>query len=263
MTTPSGRPTVVRYQYMPPLSPEEYSELEASIRTHGVMVPILRDPSGVVIDGHHRLRIAESLGVDCPAEYLTDRPEAEMRTLAFELNLNRRHLTRDQRRDLVTESIKADPQLSSREHGRRTGVHHSTAESVRQSLSAGGEISHLTPRVGGDGKSYPPAMTDPFRSGTSTESTDDAGADSDRSASAPKSAPRPAGPVDRPGAVGDNQLLRIADELHRVTSRIEKLVVDDARNAQKIAIRLRPDLRRAVQIYQDLLDALPDTEDTP
>lgn len=147
----------VRYQYMPPLSPEEYAELEESIRTYGVMVPILRDSSGVVIDGHHRLRIAESLGIDCPTEYVDGRSQTELRTLAFELNLNRRHLTRDQRRELVAESIKADPHLSSREHGRRTGVHHSTAESVRQALSVTGEISQSGTRVGGDGRETRPA----------------------------------------------------------------------------------------------------------
>jgi len=153
----------VRYQYMPPLSPEEYAELESSIRSHGVMVPILRNGDGVVIDGHHRLRIAESLGVACPAEYLVGRSESDLRTLAFELNLNRRHLTREQRRDLVVESIKADPQLSSREHGRRTGVDHKTAESVRASLSATGEIPQLDTRTGADGRTrvVPPAPPAP------------------------------------------------------------------------------------------------------
>jgi hypothetical protein len=145
----------VRYQFMPPLSPEEYAELEESIRARGVMVPILRDANGTVVDGHHRLRIAQALGIDCPSEYLDERPEEELRTLAFELNLNRRHLTREQRRALVAESIKADPQLSSREHGRRAGVSHHTAESVRQSLAAAGQVAHLDETTGADGKTYP------------------------------------------------------------------------------------------------------------
>ena len=43
----------VKYQFMPPLSPEEYAELEASIREHGVIVPVLVDPeTDAVIDGH-------------------------------------------------------------------------------------------------------------------------------------------------------------------------------------------------------------------
>lgn len=91
----------VRYQFMPPLSPEEYAELEESIRARGVLVPVLRAAGGSVVDGHHRLRIAESLGIDCPSEYLDERSDAELRTMAFELNLHRRHLTREQRRQLV------------------------------------------------------------------------------------------------------------------------------------------------------------------
>jgi ParB-like nuclease domain len=157
MTTP------VKYQFMPPLSPEEYADLETSIRKHGVMVPILRDTNEVVIDGHHRLRIAQSLGIECPAETLATLDETALRTLVFELNLHRRHLTREQRRTLVAESIKADPQLSNREHAQRAGIDHKTAESVRGSLAAAGEIPHLREIHGRDGKTYTRWPQDPAR----------------------------------------------------------------------------------------------------
>ena len=41
----------VLFQALPPLSPEEYSELERSILDNGVMVPIVIDENNGVIDG--------------------------------------------------------------------------------------------------------------------------------------------------------------------------------------------------------------------
>lgn len=56
------------------------------------------------------------------------------------LNADRRQLTRVPRRALVAESIKADPQLSDREHGRRVGANHKTVGAIRRDLEANGEI---------------------------------------------------------------------------------------------------------------------------
>lgn len=62
--------TAVLFQSMPPLSPEEYSALEQSIRDNGVQVPIVVDEAGVVIDGHHRQKI-------------TSRPRGLIRTIVL------------------------------------------------------------------------------------------------------------------------------------------------------------------------------------
>ena len=69
--------------------------------------------------------------------------------------MNRRHLSREQKRALVAESLRADPGLSNREHARRTGVSHNTVSAVRDELTSGGQIDHLDERTGPDGKSYP------------------------------------------------------------------------------------------------------------
>ena len=145
----------VLFQNMPPLSTEEYSELEASIKEHGIQVPILIDEDGVVIDGHHRQKIAQELGIRCPKRQATDKTESEKRTLALSLNVHRRHLTREEKRALIAESIKADPQLSDREHGRRLGISKNTAASVRDDLEAGGQIDHLEYRENPQGRPQP------------------------------------------------------------------------------------------------------------
>lgn len=67
----------------------------------------------------------------------------------------KRQLTREQRRALVAESIRAHPQLSDREHGRRVGVDHKTAGSVRRELAESAEIPHFSERVTADGRGAP------------------------------------------------------------------------------------------------------------
>lgn len=51
---------------MTPLTPEEYTALRTSIEEHGVMVPVLVNQHGRVIDGHYRLTIANDLGIEAP-----------------------------------------------------------------------------------------------------------------------------------------------------------------------------------------------------
>ena len=124
----------VLFQFMPPLLPSEYQALTESIRGHGVQVPVIVDENGAIIDGHHRDQIATELGVACPRVVRDDLTDAEKRTLAISLNKDRRHLTREQVRALIAESIKADPDLSDRAHAQRTGASHPTVGKVRAEL---------------------------------------------------------------------------------------------------------------------------------
>lgn len=134
----------VRYQVMPPLSPEEYQELHDDIAANGVLVPILEDENGVIIDGHHRSKIANELGIPCPVESISGKSEAEKRGLAFAMNLKRRHLNREQRLALIAESLNADPQLPDYQHAQRTGASPHTVKSVR--------VSHPDLQNANDGK---------------------------------------------------------------------------------------------------------------
>ena len=95
---------------LPPLTPEEYEQLKADIALRGVIVPILLDAHGNVIDGHHRRQIARELGehIICPEETL-DCSEEEARDLAVVLNTHRRQLSRDQRREAVAQLVKLGP----------------------------------------------------------------------------------------------------------------------------------------------------------
>jgi N6-adenosine-specific RNA methylase IME4 len=80
------------YQLLPRLNAEEYAALEADIRNRGVQVPVERDESGNILDGHNRVEIATRLGIDYPAVVRTFATEAEKVEHVIKLNLARRHL---------------------------------------------------------------------------------------------------------------------------------------------------------------------------
>lgn len=143
-----------KYHVMPNLSDEEYQELKDSIATHGVLQPILVDHNGDIIDGHHRKRACDELGIPCPKrDTLSDlKPNAVFQSEAYTLNLARRHLTAEKKRGLLAQSIKSDPELSDREHGRRTGTDHKTAAKARGRLESSGDIPQSEKRAGADGR---------------------------------------------------------------------------------------------------------------
>ncbi|TXS58931.1 hypothetical protein CHU67_07605 [Corynebacterium sp. LK19] len=55
-------------------------------------------------------------------------------------------MNREQRRALIAESLRSDPQLSNREHARRTGADHKTVQSIREQSEESGEIPHFEKR---------------------------------------------------------------------------------------------------------------------
>lgn len=95
-----------KYQLMPPLSDEERAALKEDILTHGILVPIEFDEEGKIIDGHHRLAIYQELiaeGHQIPMYDTIIRrglSEDEKQEYVISLNLKRRHLSNEQRRDL-------------------------------------------------------------------------------------------------------------------------------------------------------------------
>ena len=143
---------------LPPLRYEEFVALKDNIAVNGVLVPILVDSDGSkrkIIDGNYRKRIAEELGYDCPEIVHPNLSEDEKRTLARALNLARRQLTQEQKRELIADQIEETPERSNRWIAKQLGVHHSTVGAVRGEMQSVGGFSQLDHRIGNDGKVYP------------------------------------------------------------------------------------------------------------
>jgi hypothetical protein len=182
------------YQLLPPLSEDEYAALREDIRGAGVRVPIDVDEDGNILDGHHRKAIADELGVECPERIVRGLPDFAKVDYALTVNLTRRHLTREQRRDLVTKSLKRDPRVSDREHARRCGVSHTYVSGVREALEAAEQLATVASRIGKDGRERPTQTAgsglggpDPAQTGVAApeEETDASGASSVGSSTAP------------------------------------------------------------------------------
>lgn len=261
----------VLFQNMPPLSPEEYSELEASIREHGIQVPIIVDESGVVVDGHHRQKIAEHLGIDCPKRVLSSKSDSEKRTLALSLNVHRRHLNREQKRALIAESLKADPQLPDNTHAKRTGASWATVNAVRSDLEKSSQIENFSERIDPrTGNASQPATrrTTEIHSGagfvnpgeeielTSTTTVDlDTG---DVIEERPYAHPEPAAPPKPRAEPITRQFTSAISDLNRVLDRLHRVSNDNnfAPNKTQVATLHGNDLARAISELQDLADAL-------
>jgi site-specific DNA-methyltransferase (adenine-specific) len=143
-------------QVLPALTEAEYGALRESIREHGVLVPLVYDERGDLLDGHHRLKACGELGItNFPSEIIPCADDAERRTLARSLNCQRRHLTQEQRRDLIAAQLRETPHFADNRIAVALGVDSKTVAAVRSGLEGTSEIPKLTEREGGDGKTRP------------------------------------------------------------------------------------------------------------
>jgi hypothetical protein len=75
--------------------------------------------------------------------------------LAISLNLHRRHLTAEQKRDIIARLLKEDPAQSDRKIGNMVKADHKTVGAVRAEAEARGEIPHVETRKDAAGRAQP------------------------------------------------------------------------------------------------------------
>ena len=96
-----------KYQVMPALPAEDYEALKADIAARGVMVAIEVDEYGNILDGYNRIKVCRELGInDYPVVVRSGLSEAEKLTHARRVNLLRRHLSQERRRQLVADELR-------------------------------------------------------------------------------------------------------------------------------------------------------------
>jgi ParB-like chromosome segregation protein Spo0J len=154
-----------KYRLLPPLDPETYAGLKANIAVNGVQVPIVKDEKGYILDGFARARIAKELGYECPSITVKGLTEQEKRSQVRALNLARRQLDWQTKRQIIADELKENPDRSNRWIARSLGVHHSTVIAVRNELTSTGQVSQLGALIGHDGKIRPAIGTIPSTNG--------------------------------------------------------------------------------------------------
>lgn len=93
---------MTRYQLLPQLSTLEYELLKSLIVQNGAIVPIEVDENNNTIDGHHRLKIYGELAItDYPKVTRQFNSETEKLAYVYKINEGRRHLSADQKREIL------------------------------------------------------------------------------------------------------------------------------------------------------------------
>lgn len=148
------------YQLFDALPAHIEDALRASIERFGVLVPVVRDQHGNTIDGHHRARIADELGVSYRTDTVTVADEDEAREIARHLNSRRRHLSGEQLREhIVMLAQRATPngvgELSQNEIAQVAGVSQQYVNKVLADPEVTTSSNLPDSRRGADGKVYP------------------------------------------------------------------------------------------------------------
>jgi ParB-like chromosome segregation protein Spo0J len=142
----------------PTMTPDEITALGEDIKNNGLKQPIvlIKTPDGdALLDGRNRLDAMASVGLITDLNLIEHRVlDADADPFAFVISANiyRRHLTADQRRDLIAKVLKATPDASNRQIAAQVKADDKTVAKVRKVLEATADIPRLAKTTGKDGK---------------------------------------------------------------------------------------------------------------
>jgi hypothetical protein len=145
---------------MPAMSEEEFVALKNDIKQHGPREPVVVFEN-MVLDGRHRLKACDLLGVDpqTPREFAGT--EEEARAFVISANLHRRHLKGEQKRELIARLVRATPEKSDRQIAQTVGASPTTVGDVRAQAEAAGDVSKLDTREDSKGREQPAKKSRP------------------------------------------------------------------------------------------------------
>jgi hypothetical protein len=157
---------------------EELTALAEDIAAHGLRHPPLfwkRDGQRFLIDG--RNRVAAICRLDGALERLRDHlvEETELNTfdeastsldpvgLVLSLNVHRRHLTADKKREIAAALLKADPTKSDRRVAAESGLNRTDVGVTRKKLEQAGDVSFSDTRPDTKGRQQPATKPAPSK----------------------------------------------------------------------------------------------------
>jgi hypothetical protein len=136
-----------------------------------VLVPVELDDAGNILDGHHRVQAAQELGLEgWPQIVRVGLTEDEKLYHARKLNMARRQMTREQRREIIKLSLLDKPGMSDRWHAEQLGVDHKTVGSVRDDLQSKGDMGNFPTSTDSLGREFTRHKVAPQREPASTPS---------------------------------------------------------------------------------------------
>jgi ParB-like chromosome segregation protein Spo0J len=159
MTAPLVATTDRPYQLLPPLTVEQRELLRQSIQENGVLEPVVFDEDGEILDGHHRVEIAEELGIEYPRRVIDDLDQPGKHMYALTVNVARRQLDQAARGPLVAQLRIRN--MSIRQIADMLGVPKSTVARDVAQLSHSGQLEQPERIKGADGKDRPASRPAP------------------------------------------------------------------------------------------------------
>jgi ParB-like chromosome segregation protein Spo0J len=133
---------------------EEFDALVADIKANGLCEKIWIH-QGKILDGRNRYRACIEAGIEPDCCELPGDDESEILAFVISKNIHRRHLTAEQKRDLIAKLLKATPETSDRQIGRTVKASPTFVGKVRAAAEAAGEVSTVDTRVDAKGVKQP------------------------------------------------------------------------------------------------------------
>lgn len=157
MTVPEILPFHPAADIFPLMQGDELNELVTDIRAHGLRQPIVTFEEQIV-DGRNRARACERAGVE-PHYTPFQGEEKDLVAFIISANIHRRHLTSEQKHELLEKLLRAQPDKSDRQIARIVKRDNKTVASVRRELEAREEIPHVETRTDSKGREQPARKT--------------------------------------------------------------------------------------------------------
>jgi ParB-like chromosome segregation protein Spo0J len=115
---------------MPKLSAEEYEALKQSIKEDGQFYPIIVNGEGVILDGHHRYRACNELGIEPKFSTTLFKDKLLEKKFVIEANLKRRQLNDFQRAEFGMALLQIESELAKQRQGLEGTKKGQTLESI-------------------------------------------------------------------------------------------------------------------------------------
>lgn len=93
---------------VPGVTVQEFDKLKEDISQNGLHYPIIINGDGIVLDGHHRFKACQELGIDCSYTTKHFKDDLDEKEFVILINLRRRHLTVPQKTILIIEIEKIE-----------------------------------------------------------------------------------------------------------------------------------------------------------
>jgi hypothetical protein len=170
-------PAADDYPLMSETDPASLKELSEDIKANGLIDPIVlwTKDGKLLLDGRNRLDAMERAGLlsinkhgdlcdlrsgnEIKLQFYT---EGDPYALALSLNVHRRHLTSEQKRDLIAKVLKAKPEASNLQIAKQTKADDKTVAKVRTELETRSEIPNVPTRTDSRGRKQPTKKSKPL-----------------------------------------------------------------------------------------------------